>query len=123
MKICLPHPEAESVRPARAMREIFAENFTKASQAREYCGGEGGFETWRDGEIVWVDCPQCHGSGWVEGEAEPLSLEDLDLRAPLDSLLAWWRCLATRGAWPEQRQRIAAMCDRRVTPHYRMLEC
>lgn len=90
----------------------------------ENCGGEGGFQSSDiEGNELWVECPECHGSGWVEGEPEPLSIEDLDLRAPTSSLLDWWRCLANRGAWPQQRQRIAGICDRRVSRQYRVCEC
>lgn len=85
-----------------------------------YCEGEG----WIYGgdEDAW-QCPECSGSGWIEGEAASLSIDDLDLRAPIESLLEWWSCLVARDAWPEQRARIAAACDRRITWQYRVSEC
>lgn len=47
------------------------------------CGGDGGFEangvaTWDDPyRMDWVECPTCHGSGWVEGDPEPIDQDEL----------------------------------------------
>lgn len=94
----------------------------------ENCAGDGWIRcpyTTCDGEETEIayQCPECNGSGWLEGEPEPLDIEDLDLRAPIESLLRWWSCLAARDAWPEQRARLAGVCDRRVTWQYRISEC
>lgn len=83
------------------------------------CAGEGGWEA----DDRWIECPACRGSGWIEGEPEPLGIEDLDLRAPVSSLLKWWSCLLARDGWPEQRERIAGVCDRRLARQYRGSEC
>ena len=85
----------------------------------ENCAGEGGWEA----DDRWIECPACRGSGWVEGEADSLDIDDLDLRAPLDSLLEAWRDLADRGDLPGVRRRIAGVCDRRLLPQYRAGEC
>lgn len=90
-----------------------------------YCGGEGGFyEPENEHSLECFEpCPECRGSGYQAGEPADLSLEDLDLRAPIDSLLKWWSCLTARDAWPEQRERIAGECDRRLSWQYRVSEC
>jgi DnaJ-class molecular chaperone len=51
----------------------------------EDCNGDGGFESGphgydrMTGEPIthWLPCPGCGGAGWIEGEAEPLSIDDL----------------------------------------------
>lgn len=86
-----------------------------------YCGDEGGF-SWEDGEH-YEPCPECGGSGYVEGEPEPLSIDDLDMRAPIDGLLAAWGELAAKGIRPGTRRRIAGHCDRRLSWQYRTSEC
>lgn len=55
------------------------------------CGGEGGWEIvtgptskWGDptpgGE--WVECPTCHGSGWLDGDEPPPAIEQDELPPP-----------------------------------------
>lgn len=54
------------------------------------CGGEGGFEVavatrpppWGDGadDGYWVECPTCHGSGWIDEEPPVLDMDELDER-------------------------------------------
>lgn len=95
----------------------------------DFCAGEGRFyysyQNEEDGyEIEGADCcPECNGSGWVEGEPEPLSLDDLDMRAPIETLMEVWRDLAEKGICAGLRNRIAGHCDRRLTWQYRVSEC
>lgn len=55
-------------------------------RACQDCGGEGGFYTpedpryWRLGREYleqWDPCPSCAGSGWEEGEPEPIEQDEL----------------------------------------------
>lgn len=132
MKICqIYHPGTPPVTFARGESQ-FTDNCSNCDSHPivpcGYCEGDGFiYHSEIDDcshEIEGVyPCPECRGSGWVEGEAASLTIDDLDLRAPIESLLKWWSCLAARDAWPEQRQRIAAVCERRLSWHYRVSEC
>ncbi len=48
------------------------------------CGGEGGYAApdqgsrWADD--LWIDCPSCNGSGWVDEMPPDLGMDDLDER-------------------------------------------
>ena len=50
-----------------------------------FCGGARGYEYWtgydpRNGEPTgyWVACEPCHGTGEIEVEDEPRTLEDIE---------------------------------------------
>lgn len=94
----------------------------------DFCGGEGWiYSDYVDsnGEETEIagQCPECNGSGYVEGEPEPLSIDDLDMRSPIDCLLEAWAELAAKGIKPGVRRRIAGHCDRRLSWQYRVSEC
>lgn len=87
------------------------------------CNGEGWFPFDTDEGERWDYCAECLGTGYVEGEPEPLNIDDLDMRAPIDCLLEAWAELAAQGTRPGVRRRIAGHCDRRLSWQYRVSEC
>lgn len=133
MEMCLPHPGTNPFTFASGNLK-FTDNCSNCNShpagmmTCENCGGEGWLyarDVDANGEEVEYagECPECNGSGWVEGEPPPLSIDDLDMRAPIEMLMEVWRDLAAKGICRGLRERIAWHCDRRVSWQYRVSEC
>lgn len=62
------------------------------TQPCESCEGEGGWivtgRSWSGDDLEgWATCPECHGFGYLEGEPEPISLDESDQILDVDELV------------------------------------